>query len=45
MNKKFLLLLTLTFCMIFPTSAFAFSDVKGHWAEKTINNASEYRYH
>lgn len=41
MNKKFLLLLTLTFCMIFPTYVCAFSDVSGHWAEEVINKSSK----
>ena len=43
MNKRLLLLFTLTFCMLIPTSSLAFQDVKGHWAEETINHASEYR--
>lgn len=43
MNKRLLLLLSLTFCMIIPTCTFAFTDIKGHWAEETINNANSQR--
>lgn len=42
MNKKLLILLTLTFSIIIPTYSFAFSDVSGHWAEETITKSSEY---
>ena len=42
MNKRILLLLSLTFSMIIPTCTFAFSDVEGHWAEKSIDKANEY---
>ena len=42
MNKKFLILLTLTFSIIIPTYSFAFSDVSGHWAEENIIKSSEY---
>ncbi len=41
MNKKFLILLTLTFYIIISSSTFAFSDVDGHWAEKVINDAKQ----
>lgn len=44
MNKKFLLLLTLTFYIMFPAYSYAFTDVTGHWAEETIKKSSEYRY-
>lgn len=40
MNKKFIFLLTLTFGMVLSSNSFAYSDVSGHWAEETINNAS-----
>ena len=43
MNKKLWLLFVLTFCIIIPTSSFAFKDVEGHWAKDIIDNASEYR--
>ena len=43
MNKRFLLLLTLTFCIIIPKNTLAFTDTKGHWAEETINAANEFR--
>lgn len=42
MNKRYLFLLTLTFIIIIPTCAFAFSDVEGHWAEETINKMQNY---
>lgn len=41
MNRKFLFLLTLTLCTAVSSEAFAFSDVDGHWAEKSIQKAEE----
>lgn len=42
MNKRLLILFTLTFSIMIPTCSFAFSDVSGHWAEETITKSSEY---
>ena len=41
MNRKFLFLLTLTLCTAMTSEAIAFSDVEGHWAEKSIQKAEE----
>lgn len=41
MNRRFLFLLTLTLCTAMTSEAIAFSDVEGHWAEKSIQKAEE----
>lgn len=41
MNRRFLFLLTLTLCTAMTSEAVAFSDVEGHWAEKSIQKAEE----
>lgn len=41
MNRRFLFLLTLTLCTAMTSEAIAFSDVEGHWAEKSIHKAEE----
>ena len=41
MNRRFLFLLTLTLCTAMTSEAIAFSDVDGHWAEKSIQKAEE----
>ena len=41
MNRRFLFLLTLTLCTAMTSEAIAFSDVVGHWAEKSIQKAEE----
>ena len=43
MNRRFLFLLTLTLCTAMTSEAIAFSDVEGHWAEKSIQKAEEMR--
>ena len=42
MNKSFLILLTLSLCILFPSYTYAFTDVNGHWAEETINRLKEH---
>lgn len=39
MNKKIILLLTLTYILLMPAT-FAFTDTKGHWAEKVVDTSS-----
>ena len=41
MNRRFLFLLTLTLCTAMTSEVVAFSDVEGHWAEKSIQKAEE----
>ena len=41
MNRRFLFLFTLTLCTAMTSEAIAFSDVEGHWAEKSIQKAEE----
>ena len=41
MNRRFLFLLTLTLCTAMTSEAIAFSDVEGHWAEKSRQKAEE----
>ena len=43
MNKKVLFLFTLTLCMVISQCSYAFSDIEGHWAEETIEKASQYK--